>query len=147
MLSEGYITQAQYDQARSEAIDASYHTPEIAFSAPTHRLLGGLLVFTRDGGVDAIAVFVGLLAVAVDHLPQAQYDQARSEAIDASYHTPEIAFSAPYLSEMVRVVIEHVFTHRLLGGLLVFTRDGGVDAIAVFVGLLGTVRSGAQRSD
>jgi membrane carboxypeptidase/penicillin-binding protein len=34
MLSEGYITQAQYDQARSEAIDASYHTPEIAFSAP-----------------------------------------------------------------------------------------------------------------
>ncbi|EPF13156.1 penicillin-binding protein 1A [Cedecea davisae DSM 4568] len=34
MLSEGYITQAQYDEARSQAIDASYHTPEIAFSAP-----------------------------------------------------------------------------------------------------------------
>jgi len=34
MLSEGYINQSQYNQARSEAIDASYHTPEIAFSAP-----------------------------------------------------------------------------------------------------------------
>ncbi|ASE82810.1 carboxypeptidase/penicillin-binding protein 1A [Citrobacter koseri] len=34
MLSEGYITQAQYDQARGEAIDANYHAPEIAFSAP-----------------------------------------------------------------------------------------------------------------
>ncbi len=34
MLSEGYITQVQYDEARGQAIDASYHTPEIAFSAP-----------------------------------------------------------------------------------------------------------------
>ncbi|WP_167519602.1 peptidoglycan glycosyltransferase/peptidoglycan DD-transpeptidase MrcA [Intestinirhabdus alba] len=34
MLSEGYITQAQYNQARSEAINAGYHAPEIAFSAP-----------------------------------------------------------------------------------------------------------------
>ncbi|WP_165785390.1 peptidoglycan glycosyltransferase/peptidoglycan DD-transpeptidase MrcA [Raoultella sp. T31] len=34
MLNEGYITQTQYDQARSEAIDARYHAPEIAFSAP-----------------------------------------------------------------------------------------------------------------
>lgn len=34
MLSEGYITQAQYDQARNEPIDANYHAPEIAFSAP-----------------------------------------------------------------------------------------------------------------
>lgn len=34
MLSEGYITQSQYDQARSQTIDASYHTPEIAFSSP-----------------------------------------------------------------------------------------------------------------
>jgi penicillin-binding protein 1A len=33
MLSEGYISQTQYDQAR-EAIDADYHAPEIAFSAP-----------------------------------------------------------------------------------------------------------------
>lgn len=35
MLSEGYITRAQYDEARSEPIDASYHAPKIAFSAPT----------------------------------------------------------------------------------------------------------------
>ncbi len=34
MLSEGYISQSQYDEARSQPIDASYHTPEIAFSAP-----------------------------------------------------------------------------------------------------------------
>lgn len=34
MLSEGYISQTQYDQARGEAIDANYHAPEIAFSAP-----------------------------------------------------------------------------------------------------------------
>lgn len=34
MLSEGYITTAQYDEARSQPIEAYYHTPEIAFSAP-----------------------------------------------------------------------------------------------------------------
>lgn len=34
MLSEGYISQAQYDEARNETIDASYHAPQIAFSAP-----------------------------------------------------------------------------------------------------------------
>lgn len=34
MLSEGYITNAQYDEARSQTIDAYYHTPKIAFSAP-----------------------------------------------------------------------------------------------------------------
>ncbi|WP_299998635.1 peptidoglycan glycosyltransferase/peptidoglycan DD-transpeptidase MrcA [uncultured Cedecea sp.] len=34
MLSEGYITNAQYDEARSQTIKAYYHAPEIAFSAP-----------------------------------------------------------------------------------------------------------------
>ena len=34
MLSEGYISQTQYDQARADTIDADYHAPEIAFSAP-----------------------------------------------------------------------------------------------------------------
>ena len=34
MLSEGYISQTEYDQARNDAIDANYHAPEIAFSAP-----------------------------------------------------------------------------------------------------------------
>ncbi len=34
MLSENYITQAQYDEARSQPIDANYHAPEIAFAAP-----------------------------------------------------------------------------------------------------------------
>ncbi|HAZ75314.1 MULTISPECIES: peptidoglycan glycosyltransferase/peptidoglycan DD-transpeptidase MrcA [Pseudescherichia] len=36
------------------------------------------------------------------YINQSQYDSARSEAIDANYHAPEIAFSSPYLSEMVR---------------------------------------------
>ncbi|MFA1647321.1 MAG: transglycosylase domain-containing protein, partial [Enterobacteriaceae bacterium] len=34
MLSEGYISQTQYEQARNEVINANYHAPEIAFSAP-----------------------------------------------------------------------------------------------------------------
>lgn len=34
MLSEGYISQTQYNQARADTIDADYHAPEIAFSAP-----------------------------------------------------------------------------------------------------------------
>lgn len=34
MLSEGYITQSQYNEARNQSIDANYHAPEIAFSAP-----------------------------------------------------------------------------------------------------------------
>ena len=34
MLSEGYISQTEYDQARSDVIDANYHAPEIAFSSP-----------------------------------------------------------------------------------------------------------------
>ncbi|MBJ3815008.1 peptidoglycan glycosyltransferase/peptidoglycan DD-transpeptidase MrcA [Shimwellia pseudoproteus] len=36
------------------------------------------------------------------YITAAQFDQARAEAIDANYHAPEIAFSSPYLSEMVR---------------------------------------------
>jgi len=34
MLSEGYISQSEFDQARNDVIDANYHAPEIAFSAP-----------------------------------------------------------------------------------------------------------------
>ncbi|MBD2814804.1 peptidoglycan glycosyltransferase/peptidoglycan DD-transpeptidase MrcA [Xenorhabdus sp. Flor] len=34
MLEEGYITQQQYYQARSEKLVARYHTPQIVFSAP-----------------------------------------------------------------------------------------------------------------
>ena len=34
MLSEGYISQSEYDRARNDVIDANYHAPEIAFSAP-----------------------------------------------------------------------------------------------------------------
>ncbi|PWW02341.1 peptidoglycan glycosyltransferase/peptidoglycan DD-transpeptidase MrcA [Mangrovibacter plantisponsor] len=34
MLSEGYITQAQYNDAVTQPIEANYHGPQIAFSAP-----------------------------------------------------------------------------------------------------------------
>lgn len=37
-----------------------------------------------------------------NYITQAQYDAARNEPLVASYHGPEIAFSAPYLTEMVR---------------------------------------------
>ena len=35
-------------------------------------------------------------------ITQQQYDDARNTPLEANYHGPEIAFSAPYLSEMVR---------------------------------------------
>ncbi len=37
MLDEGYITQQQFDQTRTEAINANYHAPEIAFCAVPER--------------------------------------------------------------------------------------------------------------
>ena len=40
---------------------------------------------------------------------------------------------------MAHIVIHHVITQRLLGRLLIFTRDGGVNAIAVFVGLFAVL--------
>jgi len=36
------------------------------------------------------------------YISQQQYDEARNEPLNASYHGPEIVFSAPYLTEMVR---------------------------------------------
>lgn len=40
--------------------------------------------------------------VSENYITRAQYDEARSQPIVANYHAPEIAFSAPYLSELVR---------------------------------------------
>ncbi|WP_406703667.1 peptidoglycan glycosyltransferase/peptidoglycan DD-transpeptidase MrcA [Sodalis sp.] len=37
-----------------------------------------------------------------NYITQAEYEQARDEALVAHYHAPEIDFSAPYVSEMVR---------------------------------------------
>ncbi|BDH44279.1 penicillin-binding protein 1A [Salmonella enterica subsp. enterica serovar Choleraesuis] len=34
MLSEGYITQSQYDEASKASLQASYHAPKVAFHAP-----------------------------------------------------------------------------------------------------------------
>ncbi|MFY9994848.1 MAG: peptidoglycan glycosyltransferase/peptidoglycan DD-transpeptidase MrcA [Leclercia sp.] len=49
MLSEGYISQTQYDQARSDVIDANYHAPEIAFSAPYLSEMVRQEMFSRYG--------------------------------------------------------------------------------------------------
>lgn len=40
--------------------------------------------------------------VDMGYISREQYNQARQEPINASYHGPEIAFSAPYVAEMVR---------------------------------------------
>ncbi len=56
------------------------------------------------------------------YITQAQYDQARSEPIDANYHAPEIAFSAPYLSEMVRRKCITVMAKAPMKMVIVFTR-------------------------
>jgi len=37
-----------------------------------------------------------------NYISQSQYNEARNEPLVASYHGPEIVFSAPYLTEMVR---------------------------------------------
>ncbi|MCU5771862.1 peptidoglycan glycosyltransferase/peptidoglycan DD-transpeptidase MrcA [Erwiniaceae bacterium BAC15a-03b] len=37
-----------------------------------------------------------------NYISQSRYNEARNEPLVASYHGPEIAFSAPYLTEMVR---------------------------------------------
>ena len=37
-----------------------------------------------------------------NYITQAEYEQARDAALVARYHAPEIDFSAPYVSEMVR---------------------------------------------
>ncbi|PWC11683.1 carboxypeptidase/penicillin-binding protein 1A [Brenneria roseae subsp. americana] len=37
-----------------------------------------------------------------NYITQAEYDAARSEKLEANYHAPQIAFSAPYIAEMAR---------------------------------------------
>ncbi len=37
-----------------------------------------------------------------NYITQQQYDEARQQPIDASYHGPQVAFTAPYITEMVR---------------------------------------------
>lgn len=49
MLDEGYINQAQYDDARRQPIEANYHVPEIAFSAPYLTELVRQDLFNRYG--------------------------------------------------------------------------------------------------
>ena len=40
---------------------------------------------------------------------------------------------------MAHIVIHHVITQRLLGRLLIFARDGGVNTVAVFIGLFAVL--------
>ncbi|WP_058910379.1 peptidoglycan glycosyltransferase/peptidoglycan DD-transpeptidase MrcA [Entomohabitans teleogrylli] len=41
--------------------------------------------------------------LAEGYLNRSQYDDARNQPIEANYHAPEIAFSSPYIAEMVRI--------------------------------------------
>ncbi|MCU6667952.1 peptidoglycan glycosyltransferase/peptidoglycan DD-transpeptidase MrcA [Enterobacteriaceae bacterium H4N4] len=69
------------------------------------------------------------------YISQTQYDQARSEAIDANYHAPEIAFSAPYLSEMVR---QEMFSR--------YGEQAYEDGYRIYTTISRTVQQGAQQA-
>ncbi len=68
MLSEGYITQAQYDQACSEPIDANYHAPEIAFSRALSVGNGAPEMYNRYGE----SAYEDGYRILHDHHPQVQ---------------------------------------------------------------------------
>uniref|UniRef100_UPI0036D7D9F6 peptidoglycan glycosyltransferase/peptidoglycan DD-transpeptidase MrcA n=1 Tax=Photorhabdus sp. RM322S TaxID=3342825 RepID=UPI0036D7D9F6 len=56
------------------------------------------------------------------YVTQQQYNQARSEKLVANYHAPQIAFSAPYLAEMVRQdMIERYGENAYTDGYKVYT--------------------------
>ena len=57
-----------------------------------------------------------------NYITRAQYDEARLEPINASYHAPEIDFSAPYLAEMTRMaMIEKYGENAYTDGYKVYT--------------------------
>ncbi|HGY2834938.1 TPA: peptidoglycan glycosyltransferase/peptidoglycan DD-transpeptidase MrcA [Morganella morganii] len=57
-----------------------------------------------------------------NYITRAQYDETRSEPIEARYHAPEIDFSAPYLAEMVRMaMIEKYGENAYTDGYKVYT--------------------------
>lgn len=66
-----------------------------------------------------------------NYITQAQYDSAVREPIDASYHAPEIAFSAPYLTEMVRQeMVSRYGDQAYEDGYRVYTTIGRKDQLA-----------------
>lgn len=57
-----------------------------------------------------------------NYITQQQYDEARNSPLTATYHGPEIAFSAPYLSEMVRQeMVKRYGDHAYEDGYKVYT--------------------------
>jgi penicillin-binding protein 1A len=66
-----------------------------------------------------------------NYITQAQYDSAVREPIDARYHAPEIAFSAPYLTEMVRQeMVSRYGDQAYEDGYRVYTTIGRKDQLA-----------------
>jgi penicillin-binding protein 1A len=66
-----------------------------------------------------------------NYINQAQYDSAVREPIDARYHAPEIAFSAPYLTEMVRQeMVSRYGDQAYEDGYRVYTTIGRKDQLA-----------------
>ncbi|MCS2171167.1 peptidoglycan glycosyltransferase/peptidoglycan DD-transpeptidase MrcA [Scandinavium sp. TWS1a] len=66
-----------------------------------------------------------------NYITQAQFDSAVREPIDARYHAPEIAFSAPYLTEMVRQeMVSRYGDQAYEDGYRVYTTIGRKDQLA-----------------
>lgn len=58
-------------------------------------------LYSYDRAVNRRNVVLGRM-LDEKYITQDQYEQAKSEKIEASYHAPKIDFSAPYLAEMAR---------------------------------------------
>ncbi len=81
MLEEGYITQEQYNTAKSEKIVASYHVPKIAFSAPYLAEMARQALFDKfgeDAYTDGYKVYTTVLRKD----QQAATDSIRNNLID-----------------------------------------------------------------
>ncbi len=69
------------------------------------------------------------------YISQAEYDDARSTPLEAHYHAPEIAFSAPWLTEMVRQEM-----------LKRYGENAYTDGFKVYTTIISKLQLGAQKS-
>ncbi|MGL4726315.1 MAG: peptidoglycan glycosyltransferase/peptidoglycan DD-transpeptidase MrcA [Scandinavium sp.] len=75
-----------------------------------------------------------------NYITQDQYNDAVGQPIDASYHAPEIAFSAPYLTEMVRQEMYHRYGEKAYeDGYRIYTTITRKDQLAAQTALRNNV--------
>ncbi|MCX8675840.1 PBP1A family penicillin-binding protein [Gilliamella sp. B3023] len=66
-----------------------------------------------------------------NYITQAQYDEATKKPLNASYHTPKIEFSAPYVAEMARQFMFDKFgENAYTDGYKVYTTISKTDQVA-----------------